>query len=118
MKLVNDGKDPLFEDEFHIKSDRVCSRGWSPPAVQRIVTTPKRQTWYSCIVTCSFEKIVAFEVYQDTIDAEKFRRHLILLQKTLSSRQRRNSVLIFDGAPSHRALKTKRWIEQSNLHCL
>ena len=57
-------------------------------------------------MTHSFEKVIALDIVEGTVDSKKFIQHLQQVKDSVSSRTLRQGIFIYDGAPCHTSKKT------------
>ena len=96
----------------------MCRYGWAKKGKNVFVPTNQNRVTFSCIVTHSFEKVIAFDIVQSTIDSEIFCNHLALVKSNLSQRSVRHSVFIYDGAPCHTSKKTQAFLDSWGIEAL
>ena len=106
----------LFVDEYHLMAQDIQKRGWARRGkVGAYLQTNQTRVWYSMIVTCSLQGIIATTIVEGTINSTIFVRHLKKVKREIPFRERRKSILILDNCPSHRARVTKEWFQQNRL---
>ena len=82
------------------------------------VPTNQSRVNFSCIVSHSFEKVIAFDIVKGTINSEIFIAHLEQVQENLSQRSLDHTLFIYDGAPCHRSKVTREFMESLGFDCL
>ena len=84
LEAVAQGKMLLFCDEYSFSNQRICRYGWALKGKNVYVPTNQSRVSFSCIVTHSFEKVVAFDIVKGTINSDIFIDHLTKVSQNLS----------------------------------
>ena len=115
MGFVDRGSQLLFCDEYCFSNQRICRYGWVKKGKNAYVPTHIKRESFSCIVTHSFERVIAFTIVRGTINSNAFIDHLHQVKDSVSSRTVRHGLFIYDGAPCHTSKKTQQHLKSWGL---